>query len=67
MQTAPKIIIDCGTSDFFYDVNEELHKKMLYMRIPHEYITRPGSHTHEYWNNAVDYQILFFLKFFNSK
>ncbi len=66
-RTAPKIIIDCGTSDFFYNVNEELHKKMLYMRIPHEYITRPGSHTHEYWNNAVDYQILFFLKFFNSK
>ena len=60
----PSIIIDCGTKDFFYEVNEALHQKMLYMRIPHEYITRPGAHTHEYWNNAVDTQIAFFLKRF---
>ncbi len=60
----PAIIIDCGIGDFFYQVNEELHKKMLYMRIPHEYITRPGAHTHAYWNNAVDFQIMFFKKRF---
>ncbi len=60
----PSIIIDCGTSDFFYEVNEALHKKMLHMRIPHEYITRPGAHTHPYWNNAIDTQIAFFLKRF---
>lgn len=61
---APAIIIDCGTKDFFYEVNQALHEKLLYLRIPHEYITRPGAHTHDYWNNAVDFQILFFKKFF---
>lgn len=61
------IIIDCGVQDFFYQVNEELHKELLYRNIGHEYITRPGGHTHSYWNSAIDYQMLFFYKFFNQK
>ena len=66
-QNMPSIIIDCGTKDFLYNVNQAFHKKMLYMRIPHEYITRPGGHTHAYWNNAVDTHIAFFLKRFAQK
>lgn len=61
------IIIDCGVQDFFYQVNEELHKELLYRNIGHEYVTRPGGHTHGYWNEAIDYQMLFFYKFFNKK
>lgn len=61
------IIVDCGTDDFFYQVNEELHKEMLYRNIRHDYITRPGGHTNEYWNNSIDYQMLFFSKFFKRK
>lgn len=60
------IIIDCGTDDFFYEVNQKLHEKLLSMAIPHDYIIRPGIHTHTYWNNAADYQLLFFRKFFNQ-
>ena len=56
------IAIDCGTSDFFYQVNENLHKELLYRNIPHDYTTRPGQHDHPYWNNAIDYQVLFFMK-----
>lgn len=61
------IIVDCGTDDFFYQVNEELHKEMLYRNISHDYITRPGGHTNEYWNNAIDFQMMFFSKFFSRK
>ena len=61
-----QIIIDCGTSDFFYRVNEKLHEKLLYNNIPHDYITRPGAHDANYWNNAIDYQVLFFSKFFSQ-
>lgn len=61
------IIIDCGTGDFFYEVNEKLHRELLYNNIPHDYIVRPGNHTKNYWNNAIDYQLLFFKKFFNKK
>jgi S-formylglutathione hydrolase FrmB len=60
------IIIDCGKDDFFYQVNENLHNEMLQKNIIHDYIVRPGGHTHQYWNNAIDYQMQFFSKFFNK-
>ena len=62
----PAIIIDCGSADFFIKVNRALHEKMDSLKIPHDYIERPGAHTADYWENAVDYQILFFSKFFNK-
>ena len=58
------IIIDCGTEDFFYQVNEELHRQLLYRNIPHDYLTRPGSHNWDYWNNSIDYQLIFFEEYF---
>ncbi|NDV95080.1 esterase family protein [Dysgonomonas sp. 521] len=61
------IIFDCGTDDFFFQVNEQLHKEMMYRNIQHDYIVRPGGHTGEYWSNSIDYQMLFFSKFFNQK
>ena len=60
------IIIDCGTDDFFYKVNENLHQQLLYRNIPHDYITRPGGHTWPYWTNAVKYQLLFMKNFFEN-
>ena len=61
-----KIIVDCGTEDFFYEVNENLHRQLLYRNIPHDYITRPGAHNWNYWTNAVKFQMLFFSNYFNS-
>lgn len=61
------IIIDCGTEDFFYEVNQELHRQLLYRNIAHDYITRPGAHNWPYWENAVKYQLLFFSTFFSKK
>ena len=60
------IIFDCGTDDFFFKVNENLHHQLLYRNIPHDYITRPGAHTWSYWTNSVKYQFLFMSNFFNS-
>lgn len=58
------LIIDCGEQDFFLDVNKALHAKLLERKIDHDFITRPGAHNGKYWNNSIDYQILFFDKFF---
>lgn len=63
---ALKIIFDCGTEDFFYEVNQRLHKELQYRNIPHDFISRPGGHNRDYWGNAVKYQILFFHDFFVS-
>lgn len=64
---AQKIIIDCGVSDFFIEMNRTLNAELLKFGIEHEYTERPGEHNHEYWSNAVDFQVLFFKKFFGQK
>jgi S-formylglutathione hydrolase FrmB len=62
------LIIDCGTEDFFYKVNEKLHEQLLYRNIPHDFLTRPGGHNWPYWTNAVQYQLLFMNNYFvNAK
>lgn len=58
------IYIDCGFDDFFLEVNENVHKKLLAMKIDHDFTTRPGAHNNKFWNNAIDYHILFFMKYF---
>mgnify|MGYP000059066895 CR=1 FL=1 len=60
------IIIDCGCDDFFLDVNKAVHEKLLEKKISHDFTVRPGGHTGTYWHNAIDYQVLFFSKFFNK-
>jgi S-formylglutathione hydrolase FrmB len=61
------MVIDCGKDDFFYQVNQEFHQKLLYNNIPHDYIIRPGAHNWSYWPNAITYQLLYFSRFFNNK
>ena len=60
-----KIIFDCGTSDFFITVNRDLHQKLLDKKIDHDYTERPGGHNGAYWRNSIDYQVLFFWKYFH--
>ena len=60
------IIIDCGADDFFLQVNKAAHEALLKRGIGHDFIIRPGAHNPRYWNNAIDYQVLFFKKFFNK-
>ncbi len=62
---AMAIIIDCGTGDFFFQVNKALHEKLMYQNIAHDYIVRPGTHSWGYWANSIKYQMLFFSEFFN--
>lgn len=61
------LIIDCGRDDFFYNVNIQLHEKLLYNNIPHDFTIRPGSHTWDYWKNAIGFQLMYFYNTFNKK
>jgi S-formylglutathione hydrolase FrmB len=61
-----KLVFECGTDDFFYNVNKTLHQKLLDNNIPHDYSERPGKHNWNYWTNAIKYQMLFFNDFFNT-
>lgn len=60
------LIIDCGTEDFFYEVNCNFHKKLLKKGIPHEFHVRPGVHWWTYWRISIQYQILFFKLCFDN-
>jgi S-formylglutathione hydrolase FrmB len=59
------ITFDCGSSDFLFEANKALHEKLLERNIPHDFTVRPGSHSWEYWGNSINYQTLFFSRFFN--
>lgn len=60
------LLIDCGTEDFFYQVNLRLHEQLAYRNIPHDFISRPGAHNWAYWQNAVQYQLLFMNNYFKT-
>jgi enterochelin esterase-like enzyme len=39
----------------------------LERNIKHEYIERPGVHNWDYWQNAIQYQLLYFNNFFKRE
>ena len=44
-----------------------IRRRLLEMGYPHEYTERPGEHNGHYWGRAVDFQVLFFHKFFEER
>lgn len=60
------LIIDCGMDDFFYQINAALHRRLLSLKIDHDYIERPGIHNWIYWKNAIHYQLLYFRRCFDK-
>jgi putative tributyrin esterase len=60
------LIMDCGVDDFLIEPNRELHRRLEYNKVPHDYTERPGAHTWDYWENALPYQVLFFSKVLES-
>ena len=61
------LIIDCGVDDFLIESNRELHRRLVYNKVAHDYTERPGAHTWEYWENALPYHVFFFSKILSRK
>lgn len=61
------LIIDCGTEDFFYQVNLNLHQKLLERNIPHLFITGPGAHNFDYWKRSIPFQLLYMSRYFQEQ
>ena len=45
--------IDCGLDDFLYPANKAFNQWLGEKKIPHEYLTRPGSHNWNYWYQST--------------
>lgn len=58
------IIFDCGTEDFFFEVNNRLHRELTSRGISHVYLTSPGEHKSSYWCRSIIPQLKFFEKNF---
>jgi S-formylglutathione hydrolase FrmB len=56
-QAGLSIIIDCGSYDFFYEVNCNLHRRLLEQNVPHDFIIRPGHHSWEYWVPSFEHPL----------
>lgn len=61
------VAIDCGVDDFFIESNRALHRRMLELKVRHDYTERPGGHSWDYWSNAIKYQLLFVSTKFDEK
>jgi S-formylglutathione hydrolase FrmB len=60
------ILIDCGVEDFFFEINQASHDRLLELGIPHDYVVRPGAHTWDYWRKVAPQHLLFFDQFFEE-
>ncbi len=60
--TDRRIIFDCGTEDFAYDVNYRFYERCRELGIDAKFISQPGNHSRNYWKNSI----IDHLHFFNS-
>lgn len=56
------LALECGIDDYLLMANRAAHKRLSDMKIAHDYTERPGRHNWDYWQNAIDFQLLFFRK-----
>ena len=64
-KAAVRWYIDCGDDDFLYEGNSLMHIAMRQKEIPHEYRVRDGSHTWQYWREALPEVLGFISKAFH--
>ncbi len=60
------ILFDCGSGDFFFKVNCQLHEALEKRGIYHDFTIRPGVHNWAYWTNSIEYHWLFFTRYFHG-
>lgn len=64
-KAAVRWYIDCGDDDFLFEGNSLLHIAMRQKEIPHEFRIRDGSHTWQYWREALPEVLGFISKAFH--
>lgn len=62
----PRLIISCGSEDFFLNVNKKLDQALTEAGYKHTFLITPGSHNWNYWKEAIRPQIDFFSEYFRA-
>jgi len=58
--------IDCGLQDPFIAGNRRVHERLLLRGIDHLYTERPGGHDRPTFGAALEHQLLFLSRFFDT-
>ena len=56
------LYITCGTEDFLYKDNNKFHKYLKSINYEHIYLTSPGIHNWEYWDEQILKALKWILK-----
>lgn len=59
-KSGKKIIFDCGSDDFAYDVNKNFYDECRKYKVPATFISQPGNHNREYWKKTIEAHFKFF-------
>jgi len=62
-----KIVTTVGTSDPFLTCNRNFHEKLLRYKINHDYREALGLHNGKFWRKSIDYQLEFFVNYFEGE
>ncbi|MBQ9262968.1 MAG: acetylesterase [Clostridia bacterium] len=52
-EALPRIFMACGTEDFLYPNNLDMHQYLETLGIAHAWVTHPGVHDFDFWNYAL--------------
>ncbi|MBR1584288.1 MAG: acetylesterase [Clostridia bacterium] len=52
-EDVPRLFLACGTEDFLYPNNVDLHEFLMKRKVPHAWVTHPGVHNFDFWNYAL--------------
>jgi S-formylglutathione hydrolase FrmB len=64
----PGYVMECGTEDTLVgQMNASFHQKLQSAGITHEYITRSGSHSMDFWIVCLPKTIVFVSKYFTEE
>ncbi len=58
-----KLVIDCGSEDFFFTANNLFVEKLKAKGVKYEYIVSPGGHEWKYWNVHIPEHIVKFAEY----
>lgn len=64
----PAYVMECGTEDsMVYQLNVTFHQKLQSFGISHDYITRSGTHSVDFWKACLPKAILFASEHFTTE
>lgn len=57
----PRLYLSCGEQDFLLRENEKFHQALTELQVPHTWVTTPGGHTWDFWEQEIRSVVLHWM------